>query len=569
MLSGYRGPRALGSQGVRAASNGGNGHTQPNGNGYTAAGNGNAVKAAGNGNGHGQSVGGGGNGHGGNGNGNGHGPGGGSEQQAQGASAKEQVFEILHVVFKRWRLIAGLFAVVALSGLLAVLSRGPQYSAKGKVMITSDRADAVIQPTDADSLALLKLNESVVNSETHLIQSRELLEQVVRGLALARAGGNVVNIANAADDREAISSRAMRIGNRLKVTPIRNSNVIEIRFASGDPSEAAQVVNRIIDEYMSYHAIVHSQPGLSGFYEEQSTLLLESLRRAEESLSDYALREGVVSPTAEINAAIGNVSSLENDLRARSAIIVGTEERLRVVRDQLGAQPEVVKRVQQLEVNPVIKQLREHLIDREVDQVALLRKYTENDRHVRDNQTEINELSAKLSKAAVNEPMAVSSETYSSNPVYEARLNALLDLEAKLRENRARKVSLEEDLARDRRQLVALKQRALQFDHLDQEVQRHREAVELYTKRQQEAVLEDAMNQRKLVNVAVVERPGLPLERTDDTKVPLLLAIISGLAVALGGAFGIEYLNRTLRFERDVERYLGLPVLGSVAEAKK
>lgn len=577
MLSGYRGPRALGGQGVRTASNGGNGHPKAagnghgNGNGYSAAPNGNGVKAAADGNGHGQSVGGGnGNGNGGNGNGNGHGPGGGPEpHQAQGASAKEQVFEILHVVFKRWRLIAGLFAVVALSGLLAVLSRGPQYSAKGKVMITSDRADAVIQPTDADSLALLKLNESVVNSETHLIQSRELLEQVVRGLALARAGGNVVNIANAADDREAISSRAMRIGNRLKVTPIRNSNVIEIRFASGDPSEAAQVVNRIIDEYMSYHAIVHSQPGLSGFYEEQSTLLLESLRRAEESLSDFAMREGVVSPTAEINAAVGNISSLENDLRTRNAIIVGTEERLRVVRDQLGAQAEVVKRVQQLEVNPVIKQLREHLIDREVDQVALLRKYTENDRHVRDNQTEISELSAKLNKVSASEPMAVSSETFAANPVYEARLSALLDLEAKVRENRARKVSLEEDLARDRRQLVALKQRALQFDHLDQDVQRHREAVELYTKRQQEAVLEDAMNQRKLVNVAVVERPGLPLERTDDTKVPLLLAIISGLAVALGGAFGIEYLNRTLRFERDVERYLGLPVLGSVAEAKK
>ena len=64
----------------------------------------------------------------------------------------------------------------------------------------------------------------------HLIQSRELLEQVVRGLALARAGGNVVNIANAADDREAISARAMRIGNRLKVTPIRNSNVIQIQL---------------------------------------------------------------------------------------------------------------------------------------------------------------------------------------------------------------------------------------------------------------------------------------------------------------------------------------------------
>ena len=308
------------------------------------------------------------------------------------ATAKEQFFEILHVVFKRWRLIAGLFAVVALSGLLAVLSRGPQFAAKGKVMITSDRADATIQPTDADSLALLKLNEAVVNSETHLIQSRELLEQVVRGLALARAGGNVVNIANAADDREAISARAMRIGNRLKVTPIRNSNVIEIRFGSGDPSEAAQVVNRIIDEYLSYHAIVHSQQGLSGFYEEQSTLLMQNLRRAEDSLSDYALREGIVSPAAEIKAAVPASPARERAAHPQRDHRRHRREAARRARSAR-EQPEVVKRVQQLEVNPVVKQLREHLIDREVDQVALLRKYTENDRHVRDNQTEINELS--------------------------------------------------------------------------------------------------------------------------------------------------------------------------------
>jgi uncharacterized protein involved in exopolysaccharide biosynthesis len=140
------------------------------------------------------------------------------------------LFEILHVVFKRWRLIAGLFAVVALSGLLAVLSRGPQFMARGTVMITSDRADVTIQPTEADSLALLKLNEAIVNSEVYVIRSRQLLEQVVRGLALARAGGNMMNIANAADNSERISERAVRILNRLKVTPIRNSNVIQIQF---------------------------------------------------------------------------------------------------------------------------------------------------------------------------------------------------------------------------------------------------------------------------------------------------------------------------------------------------
>jgi uncharacterized protein involved in exopolysaccharide biosynthesis len=526
------------------------GHEQGNGNGYQSSGNGN-----GNGNGNGY-----GNGNGGNGNGH---------YEARSATAKEQLFEILHVVFKRWRLIAGLFAVVALSGLLAVLSRGPQFVARGTVMITSDRADVTIQPTEADSLALLKLNEAIVNSEVYVIRSRQLLEQVVRGLALARAGGNVMNIANAADNSERISERAVRIANRLKVTPIRNSNVIEIKFGSGDASQAAQVVNRIIDEYLAFHAIVHSQQGLSGFYEEQSAVLLQTLRRAEDSLSEFSLREGIVSPAEEIRAAVNGISTMEADLRQRTASIAGIEEKLRVVREQLAAQPETVKRIQQMEVNPVVRQVREQLVEREVDRIALLQKYTENDRHVRDNQSEIEALEMKLDHTTVSEPLTISGETYAANPVYEARLSELLDLEAKLRENRARKLALEEDLDRSRRQLVSLKQRALEFERLDQEVQRQRSAVDLYVKRSQEAQLEDAMDQHRLVNVAVVERPNWPLERTDDRKVPLLLAIISGLAVSLGGAFGLEYLNRTLRFERDVERYLGLPVLGTVADAKK
>jgi len=551
-----------GGNGAHTAQAGGNGYS---GNGYQASGNGYRSASEGSGSHPGYGSGGGnGYGNGGNGNGNGNG---GPEQRS--ASAKEQLFEILHVVFKRWRLIAGLFAVVALSGLLAVLSRGPQFSASGKVMITDDRADATIQPTEADSLALLRLNEAVINSEVHVVQSRELLEQVVRGLALARAGGNVMNIANAADDREQISERAMRIANRLKVTPIRNSNVIQITFGSGDPSQAAQVVNRIIDEYLAFHAIVHSQQGLSGFYEEQSAVLAQNLRRAEDALGEYAQREGIVSPDAEILAAVNSVSALENDLRQRTAAIAGTEEELRVVREQLAAQPETMKRTQQMEVNPVVRQLREQLTDREVDRAALLQKYTENDRHVRDNQSEISLIEHQLTHSLASEPMSVSGETYAPNPVYEARLSTLLDLEGKVREQRAHKIAVEEDSARMRRQLVTLKTHALEFERLDTEVSRQRAAVDLYVKRGQEAQLEDAMDQRKLVNVAVVERPGLPLDRTDDKKIPLVLAIMSGLAVSLGGAFGLEYLNRTLRFERDVERYLGLPVLGAVAEAKK
>ncbi|OFV87320.1 MAG: hypothetical protein A3J75_05465, partial [Acidobacteria bacterium RBG_16_68_9] len=463
-----------------------------------------------------------------NGNGNGNGP-----------SVNEQVYEILHVAFKRKRLIAALFLAVALPGLIATWSRRPTYVASGKVLIVSDRADVTIQPSDINSLATIKLNESTVNSEVHIIESRELLEQVVRGLTLASTGGGVFGIANAASDHEAIGNRVLRLARALKVTPIRASNVIEIGYPSSDPVLAAQVVNRVVDEYLSYHAMVHGQKGLSTFYEDQSRLLQAELRRAEQTLRDFSYREGMVSPAAQIQSAVTAVADLETVLRTVSTSIAGAEEKLRTISEQLTDQPSVMKRAQYLGVNPVVQQLSEELTDRQVDRVALLRKYTDADRHVRDNAEEIAEIESQLSETRREEPTIITQELVGSNPVYEARLLDLLKLEAELKENRAKRLVLEDELARNRRQLVLLKQKTLDFDHLDQEVQRRQATLELYEKRQQEARIGDAMDQEKLVNIEVVERPKLPLRQTDNRRAPLMLAILSGLVVALSGAFGM------------------------------
>jgi uncharacterized protein involved in exopolysaccharide biosynthesis len=277
----------------------------------------------------------------------------------------------------------------------------------------------------------------------------------------------------------------------------------------------------------------------------------------------------VVSPDAEIQAAVGGVSQVEASLRTKISQIAGVEEKVRVIRDQLAEQPSVVKRTQYLEVNPVVRQLRQNVVNREVDRVSLLRKYTDNSRYVRDNAEEIADLKSRLERAERDEPTVVSSEVFSANPVYEARLNKLLELEAKLKENRARKLSLEEELARGKRQLVQLKQKALEFNRLDQEVKRYETSLELFRKREQEARIGDAMDQERLVNVQVVQRPGLPLPEEDNRNTTAMLALISGIVVSLGGAFGLEYVNRTLRFERDVERYLGLPVLAAVSDTER
>ncbi len=495
-----------------------------------------------------------------NGNGNGY-----SSTAGWGASGSEQVRDILHVIFKRKRFIGALFLTVALPGLIATLLRKPSYVASAKVMISTQRSDPTMQPTDLTKLETIQLNQSLVNSEVQVVGSRDLLEHVVRTLAVSGDGNGPPHVEKTGST---FGDEVLGLGQNLSITPVKDSNVIQIDYKSSDPSNAARVVNRVVDEYLAYHAVVHGSKGLSQFYDEQQRILEKRLRDSEDELAAFSEREGVVSPKDEMQAAVRTAGEVSSALRDVVAGALGAEERIRVVREQIAAQPEVIKREQSLGINPTITQLTSQLIDRQIDRIALLRKYMDKDRHVHDNAEEIAELKAQLDAEASERPTVVTHQVFRMNPLREDRLRTLLDLEGSLREMRARQAMLEEDISRVNRGLISLQQKSIEYDRREEEVKNRRETYELYVKREQEARISQAMDEQKLVNVDVVQRPALPLARTDMQGVSIALSIIAGLVVGVAGAFGREYLSRSLHSEGDVGRLLGLPVLASIGDHK-
>jgi succinoglycan biosynthesis transport protein ExoP len=507
------------------------------------------------------------------GNGNGNGNGGGGNFNATygsvaggGPSTNDQIRDVLHVVFKRKRLIAALFLAVALPGVLTAILKRPVYVASAKVMVSTQRTDPTIQPTDLTRLDTIQLNESLVNSEVHIITSREVIEQVVRALASTSNGDGLPHTDSKSGT---FGAQVLKMGRNLGVTPIKNSNVIQIDYRSGDAMAAARVVNRVVDEYLAYHAHVHGTKGLPRFYDEQRRDLERQLRRAEADLLEFADTEGIVAPAEEIASGIRTANELQSVLREVNANISGTEERIRAIRDQIALQPEIIKRSQYLEINPVISQLSTQLVDRQVDRISLLRKYTEKDRHVRDNAEEIADLQSQIEMESRERPTVVAHQLFRTNPIRDAQLRDLLEREGQLREMRARQVTLEEEFSRVNRRLTTLRRVSVLYDRLDREVKNWRAAYELYVRREQEARISKAMDEQKLVNIDIVQRPALPLPRADTQRVTVLLSLVAGLVVGIAGAFGREYLSRSLRSEYDVGRHLGLPLLASIGETPR
>ena len=86
----------------------------------------------------------------------------------------------------------------------------------------------------------------------------------------------------------------------------------------------------------------------------------------------------------------------------------------------------------------------------------------------------------------------------------------------------------------------------------------------LYTKKKEEARIEDALDRNRLLNVSIVENPSLP---SIPTRSPLLFALVGVLlaaAVSLGVVFAIDYADQSFRTPSEVLSELRIPVLASV-----
>jgi len=68
-------------------------------------------------------------------------------------------------------------------------------------------------------------------------------------------------------------------------------------------------------------------------------------------------------------------------------------------------------------------------------------------------------------------------------------------------------------------------------------------------------------------NVILVEAAKVPEKPVSPRVLPsTLLAVVVGAMLALGVALLIEYLDDTLKTQKDVEEALGIPTLGAIIQ---
>jgi uncharacterized protein involved in exopolysaccharide biosynthesis len=462
---------------------------------------------------------------------------------------ERRIFGFLNMLFKHKLFIAKVFILVALPLLIVFLSMPTQYVAKTKILIKPTRAFLSLSASGtsasgtSDGRGTIPNPEQAINDEIQIIKSKELQQRVAREVPPP--------------------NKAAR--SELKATPIKQASLIEVSLTSPHPEWAISAVNRAAELYLEEQLKVRKTKGVEEFYDEQEKRLQTELTKAEAALREFQEKERIVDTSIEVPSNLQSLASLEKNLKETDSGIRETEEKIASLDGQLKHQQTSISTNKSIDVNPVYSQIIDKITKLELDRDALLQRYTSTDRLVIDKEKEIEELKERLKTV---EATKVGSESISLNDVHWRILNELLAAKVQLRSLKEKKDTLTKQVAEYSTTTAEKKQKSFEYDRLLQDVTANKNALALYRQKAEEARISNAMDERKFTNAVILEKATTPLERAGVSGIsPWILipgVLILSTGVAIGAAFLIDFSNRILKDEADIEAQIGLPVLATI-----
>jgi len=494
------------------------------------------------------------------------------------------LLSIWQVLLRHKMLIALTTLVLTAIAAVATLSLTPTYSATSYVMIEPgqtkivDAVAAVMAGSAADSEA--------VESETRVLQSRDLAERVIDKLQLdkdpefnsslrppsaltrylapiKRAVSSQVAAlkrlvtavlsgqpeeAPAATDasqllRESIVDAVL--GN-LTVSVDGRSRVISIAFDSESASMAADGANAFAELYIVRQVETKSEVAKTAnqWLNERLASLRQQVETSEAVAEEYRAKHGLIANgdvtiTTQEATDIGGQLALARSRRAEAEARLHEAQSVAAKPGGTDATSAVLGsgliqslRVQEAEVQGMVSQLRQQLGPRHPDLLAA--------------QAELDQIRSKIS----------------------VEVAKIVDgLENEVNAAGAREASLSASLERLKGQAGQQNEADVKLRALEREATAGRTLLQTFLQRAQETNSQENFQQADAHLVSKASTPRIPA--FPRTKMILSAGFMGAAIIAVLLALLLEYLDRSLRSEEQMEEALGVPSLGLLPSLKR
>jgi polysaccharide biosynthesis transport protein len=472
---------------------------------------------------------------------------------------------------RRWVVLAAVVVILTVAGLITFLMQ-PVYQAsatlkigRGEQVATSlGRGDGSWESEYSESLAFkthslmitslpvlseaartLKLNESPGPqvSTTLKAQVRQNLGKIKSGF-LSLFSFPTPAFGKKADDQpeDPYLAWAGALRNEVAVSPIRDTRLIEVSVSDSNPAFCQTAANTICQSYIDYLASsrVSSIKQSLAFFSDELSKMKSKLEESENQFYAFKQQEKIFSLQGKKDISAHDISSLSADLLRINVERSGLEEKANELEGLLGKgnfedfSPAILG-------NQILFELRADLIKAKIELEEFGRTYKEKHPTIIESKAKIQKLQEHFNNELRKTVEGLAQEI------------AIL----KRKEER-----LASQMTEKEGQDLSLSGKELRYAILEREAGTNKELYEaLLTNIKQMEVLKGIGHDE----IRLVEEARLPLYPIKPRPLRnLLLALLSGAAVGVGLAFFLEYMDRSIKYEHHVERYLKLPVLSLV-----
>jgi len=393
------------------------------------------------------------------------------------------------------------------------------------------------------------------------LNSKELLEQVVRQTGIAEQKSSLLPGASVSP----LERSVRQLEKDLEITPVKKSDIIEVTYTAKSPEVAAAVLQNLSSLYLEKHLKLHRPPGTYEFFQSQANQYGEQLRDAELKLATFRQRTNFVSLDQEKQLNLQKMADAQSRyLEARAAVNEATT-RIGKLQQQLGAlAPRVTTESRTIPNQYSVERLSTMLAELQNRRTQLLTKFQPDDRLVKEVDQQVQDTTSALDKATKITGVEQSSNL---NPLRQTLEAELARVRLEQVGQQTRQVDLAKQVALYQGALTRLEQGTTEHADLERQVKEAEGNYQLYTMKQEEARIADALDQQKITNVSIAEAPTVQrLPVKPNRPLTLALGLLLAAFVSVGGAISADYMRDTVHTPHELETLTGSPVVATIPD---
>lgn len=464
----------------------------------------------------------------------------------------------------RWRyVILGIIAACIVLGLVTTLLMTPKYTALTTVEISreSDKVTGIQGVQQEVSVA----DQEFYQTQYGLLKSRSLSERVALQLRLvddqkffelfgkdgSESALEMVNgqyPASGRVDRQRIAGEILL--KNVDVSPTRLSRLVDIRFTSPDAAFSTKVANAWAEDFIQTNLERKIQATSYGrnMLQRQLGQLKERLDQSQHQLVAYASAQRIINlpslvggdgkTTSERSIVADDLAALNTVLSQATADRIQAQARYEQA-GRAGASTEALR-------NVAINSLRQKRAELAADYQRLMTQFEPGYPAAKAIQSQIDQLDRSISRE----------ESRVSN-----------SLRADFRESQERENALQTRVNQLKTNYLDLRRRSIQYNIYQQEVDTNKALYDGLLQRFKEIGVAGGVG---INNVSIVDTADTPKKPSSPRiLLNLAIALLAGIALGAVTAYALEQIDEAIADPAEVERRLGLPLLGSVPKVDK